>query len=79
MRFGAFRWILCRALVVATATFLVGCSSPTKRHYLHHLSIVIPPAEPGSNLVAMFDDDRAMDPTATASGSGSDDFPFESR
>ena len=45
---------------VALLMLLGGCSSPTKRHYLHHLSIVIEPARPGSELVAAFDADRGQ-------------------
>ena len=65
MRFGAFRRLSAAALVVVATVSLIGCSSPTKRHYLRHLSIVIEPAEPGSVLVSAFDTDRGI-PAVTA-------------
>ncbi len=43
-----------------------GCSSATKRHYLHHLSVTIKPAEPDSDLVALFDAERGGAASSTA-------------
>jgi hypothetical protein len=43
------------------ALAVAGCASPTKRHYLHHLSVTIAPAPPDDPIVALFD---ARRPTA---------------
>jgi uncharacterized protein YcfL len=67
MRFGApRRLVLAGVALLISAWALGGCSSPTKRHYLHHLSIVIEPAEPGSELVAVFETDRDHAPSVAS-------------
>ena len=73
MRFGAS----CRLVLASVALLLLlgGCTSPTKRHYLHHLSIVIEPAEPGSELVAAFDTDRGLAASVASAGVDRDE-PF---
>ena len=76
MRSGAPRRLAAHAIFLAAILVSAGCSSTTKKNYLHHLSITVHPADDGSELVASFDADRGI---GAATASGSEDFPFESR
>ncbi len=54
MRAGAFRKDISAAIALSALILLSGCSSPTKRHYLRHLSIVVQPSNPDRDLAAAF-------------------------
>ena len=40
---GAFRRLVLSVILLLAVAILAGCSSPTKRHYLRHLSITVAP------------------------------------